>query len=76
MCCSKQKVEFKMNDLVEVKTKGKGVIKYIGVTSFIPNKLLYGIELENKKGNHNGTYEGQTYFDCKDGHGVFTGILF
>mmetsp|Transcript_36929 Transcript_36929/g.86929 ORF Transcript_36929/g.86929 Transcript_36929/m.86929 type:complete len:933 (+) Transcript_36929:129-2927(+) len=55
---------------VTVSGKRKGVIKYIGSTSFGPGEWC-GVELDKPKGNHDGGVDGQRYFTCKAQHGVY-----
>jgi len=55
---------------VTVSGKRKGVIKYIGNTSFGPGEWC-GVELDKPKGLHDGGVDGQRYFTCKANHGVY-----
>ncbi|KAL7887266.1 hypothetical protein AOLI_G00049870 [Acnodon oligacanthus] len=48
-----------------------GTLRYLGHLQGSPDIHL-GVELElAENGQQTGTYEGQFYFDCKPGHGVF-----
>jgi dynactin 1 len=49
---------------------GRGVVRFIGATSFSAGKWV-GIELPDAKGKNDGTVMGITYFNCKPNHGVF-----
>ncbi|XP_051576607.1 CAP-Gly domain-containing linker protein 4-like [Myxocyprinus asiaticus] len=48
-----------------------GTLRYLGYMQNSPDFYL-GVELElADNGQYDGTYEGQSYFDCEPGHGVF-----
>ena len=65
--------------------KSEGTIEFIGPASFgtFKSKLMgkfkskegaiiwYGIKLNKKNGNNNGTVNGRKYFECKEKHGIF-----
>lgn len=56
-----------------IKREGKhplGVIKWIGKFPH-SSTVQIGIELDEKFGKHDGSYQGKQYFKCKPGHGVF-----
>lgn len=55
--------------IVEIPS-GRGVVRFLGSTSFSPGKWV-GIELDESKGKNDGTVMGVTYFNCKMNHGVF-----
>mmetsp|Transcript_386 Transcript_386/g.1061 ORF Transcript_386/g.1061 Transcript_386/m.1061 type:complete len:2458 (+) Transcript_386:127-7500(+) len=48
-----------------------GIIRFVGrdISSRVPTAAI-GIELDEKKGEHNGTIGSASYFSCKAGHGV------
>lgn len=50
--------------------KRKGTVKFIGHTSFGPGEWV-GIELDKATGTHDGGVNGQRYFTCIPGHGVY-----
>lgn len=53
---------FKVGQRVEVTGKDvKGVIAYIGVTSFAPGSWI-GLVLDEAKGKNNGSIQGTSYF--------------
>lgn len=49
---------------------GRGIVKFCGSTHFQVGKWV-GIELLEKKGKNDGSVQGQKYFDCKPGYGIF-----
>eukprot|EP00946_MAST-07B_sp_MAST-7B-sp1_P003122 g3122.t1 len=48
----------------------KGVVRFIGTTSFADGEW-YGVELNEPKGKNDGTVNGETYFSCAPLHGLF-----
>ena len=53
-------------------TKCKGTVRYIGIPSWSESgNVHYGLELAKKKGDHNGTFEGIQYFQCKPKYGIY-----
>ena len=51
----------------------RGTVRYTG-RLMGKDGLFAGIELSNNTGNHDGTYQGHTYFKCKAKRGVFVPI--
>ncbi|XP_039596187.1 CAP-Gly domain-containing linker protein 4-like [Polypterus senegalus] len=48
-----------------------GTIQFLGFLSSLQDFRI-GVELESPEyGQHDGVFEGQRYFHCKPGHGVF-----
>merc|ERR1711879_1020649 len=53
-------------------TKCKATVRSIGVPSWSDSgNVYYGLELAKKKGDHNGSYEGVSYFKCKAKYGIY-----
>lgn len=50
--------------------KRKGTVRFIGKTAFGPGEWV-GIELDKPSGSHDGGANGQRYFTCPVGHGVY-----
>jgi len=48
----------------------RGAVHFYGKTKFAQG-VWVGIELDAPLGNHSGSIKGETYFTCKDKHGVF-----
>eukprot|EP01084_Bolivina_argentea_P031633 58544_1 len=65
-------VEFTVGDGVTVKSKGTGIVRFVGIPSFskVP-KPMYGVELDDPKGICDGTFKKITYFKCKRNYGVY-----
>lgn len=55
----------------EVIGVGSGVIRFVGVHAK-NNEPRIGVEMNDPKGNNNGTVKGHAYFECKDGFGLLT----
>ncbi|VDM38261.1 unnamed protein product [Toxocara canis] len=55
---------------VTVGRMGTGVLRYVGPVHG-KEGLFCGVELDLPEGRHNGTYQGVTYFQCTDMHGIF-----
>mmetsp|Transcript_14057 Transcript_14057/g.30433 ORF Transcript_14057/g.30433 Transcript_14057/m.30433 type:complete len:446 (+) Transcript_14057:963-2300(+) len=50
----------------------KGTIRFIGRCSELFPGYWVGLELDEKKGNNDGTVQGgSAYFKCEDGHGLY-----
>ncbi|KAJ6657350.1 hypothetical protein lerEdw1_002517 [Lerista edwardsae] len=63
-------LDFSIGDRVLVSNVQPGTLRFKGQTSFAKG-LWAGVELDKPEGNNNGTYNGITYFDCKEKHGIF-----
>ncbi|XP_028415444.1 uncharacterized protein LOC114538464 [Dendronephthya gigantea] len=49
----------------------RGVVRYIGYLPEKLNKIYIGLELGDSDGKHDGKFNGQRFFKCKQNHGVF-----
>lgn len=47
-----------------------GTIRFVGKPQFAPG-LWVGIELEDASGKNDGSVQGERYFECPPGHGMF-----
>lgn len=65
---------FNIGDYVLLKKDRKGIVRYIGKTAIVRGTLV-GVELDkpNPAGS-NGTFCGETYFECENDHGVFVKV--
>lgn len=61
--------DLQVGTLVET-VAGRGTVKFCGSTHFQVGKWV-GIELFEKKGKNDGSVQGQKYFECKPGYGIF-----
>jgi len=64
---------FSLGDRVFVEKKNcNGMVHYIGVPKFARTpKVFVGLELDEPKGNCNGSLAGCTYFQCDDNYGLY-----
>ena len=46
------------------------VVRFVGNTHFAPGGWV-GVELEDGTGKNDGAVQGERYFDCEMGHGMF-----
>uniref|UniRef100_A0A5F8H067 Centrosomal protein 350 n=1 Tax=Monodelphis domestica TaxID=13616 RepID=A0A5F8H067_MONDO len=61
---------FHLGDRVLVSNVQPGTLRFKGLTEFAKG-FWAGVELDKPEGNNNGTYDGITYFECKEKHGIF-----
>ena len=59
-----------VGDTVDLQNGTRGIVRYVGLTSFSPGKWV-GIELVEAVGKHDGVVQGKRYFKCPMNHGVF-----
>ena len=62
--------DFKLGQTVQLNDGRKGIVRFIGTTSFQVGEWV-GIELEEKTGKNDGSVRGERYFDCPMGYGMF-----
>ena len=61
-----------IGDRVTVWYRGKATIKFIGTLQHYQDESVwYGIELDDRKGQHDGTVKGIEYFKCAAQYGMF-----
>ncbi|XP_074078266.1 centrosome-associated protein 350 isoform X2 [Macrotis lagotis] len=61
---------FHLGDRVLISNVQPGTLRFKGLTEFAKG-FWAGVELDKPEGNNNGTYDGITYFECKEKHGIF-----
>ncbi|XP_074164609.1 centrosome-associated protein 350 [Sminthopsis crassicaudata] len=63
-------LDFQLGDRVLISNVQPGTLRFKGLTEFAKG-FWAGVELDKPEGNNNGTYDGITYFECKEKHGIF-----
>ncbi|XP_070581927.1 centrosome-associated protein 350-like isoform X2 [Ptychodera flava] len=63
-------VDFNIGDRVLVGDKQPGTLRFKGKTSFATG-FWGGVELDVPKGTNDGSINGQEYFTCEPGYGIF-----
>lgn len=62
--------DFEIGQTVELSDGRIAIIQYIGNTAFAPGDWL-GVVLEDATGKNDGLVQGQRYFECRPGYGMF-----
>ncbi|KAK2590119.1 hypothetical protein QQS21_012199 [Conoideocrella luteorostrata] len=62
--------DFKPGQTVQLSDGRKATVRFAGQTSFQVGEWI-GVELEEKTGKNDGSVQGQRYFDCPVGYGMF-----
>lgn len=62
--------ELKVGQKVELQDGRIARVHFVGNALFAAGEWL-GVELEDASGKNDGSVQGQRYFDCKPGHGMF-----
>ena len=63
-------LDFNVGQNVKLNDGRNAKIRFAGNTLFAPGDWL-GVELENNSGKNDGAVQGQRYFLCEPGHGMF-----
>ncbi|XP_040840277.1 centrosome-associated protein 350 isoform X3 [Ochotona curzoniae] len=63
-------LDFHIGDRVLIGNVQPGTLRFKGETNFAKG-FWAGVELDKPEGNNNGTYDGITYFICKEKYGIF-----
>lgn len=61
---------FQLGQMVELQDGRIATVQFIGSTHFAAGEWL-GVELDDASGKNDGAVQGQRYFDCEPGHGMF-----
>ncbi|KAI9733545.1 MAG: hypothetical protein M1834_003146 [Cirrosporium novae-zelandiae] len=61
---------FAVGQTVEIQDGRIATVRFVGATHFAPGSWV-GIELEDASGKNDGAVQGQRYFDCEPGFGMF-----
>ncbi|KAF4965578.1 hypothetical protein FSARC_6642 [Fusarium sarcochroum] len=62
--------DFKPGQTVQLNDGRKGIVRFAGSTHFQVGEWI-GVELEEKTGKNDGSVQGERYFDCPSGYGMF-----
>jgi dynactin 1 len=62
--------DFKPGQTVQLNDGRKGIVRFAGNTHFQVGEWI-GVELEEKTGKNDGSVQGERYFDCPMGYGMF-----
>ena len=62
--------DFEIGQTVELQDGRLATVQYIGDTHFAPGDWI-GVVLSDASGKNDGAVQGQRYFDCEVGHGMF-----
>lgn len=62
--------DFKPGQTVLLNDGRKATVRFAGQTSFQVGEWI-GVELDEKTGKNDGSVQGQRYFDCPAGYGMF-----
>jgi len=61
---------FEVGQTVELQDGRIARLRYIGDAHFATGDWI-GVELDDASGKNDGSVQGQRYFDCEPGHGMF-----
>ncbi|MCJ1283481.1 hypothetical protein MMC26_002810 [Xylographa opegraphella] len=61
---------FAVGQTVELQDGRTAIVRFLGNTHFAAGDWM-GVELSDATGKNDGSVQGQRYFDCKSGHGMF-----
>ena len=62
--------DFHVGQTVELQDGRIATVQFIGNTHFAAGDWI-GVELDDASGKNDGAVQGQRYFDCTPGHGMF-----
>ena len=62
--------ELAAGQTVQLPDGRKGIVRFVGQTYFAPGDWV-GVELDDDTGKNDGSVQGERYFDCAMGHGMF-----
>lgn len=61
---------YAVGQLIELKDGRTATVRFTGQTSFAAGDWI-GVELEDASGKNDGSVQGQRFFECEQGHGMF-----
>lgn len=56
--------------LISLPDGRRAIIRFVGTTHFAPGEWA-GVELDNPTGKNDGAVQGERYFECEPGFGMF-----
>lgn len=62
--------DFDIGQAIELSDGRTATVQYTGNTQFAPGDWL-GVVLDDATGKNDGSVQGQRYFDCRPGYGMF-----
>lgn len=62
--------DFKPGQIVQLNDGRKATVRFAGQTHFQVGEWI-GVELEERTGKNDGSVQGERYFDCPAGYGMF-----
>ncbi|KAL2759871.1 hypothetical protein ACRALDRAFT_2038634 [Sodiomyces alcalophilus JCM 7366] len=62
--------EIVVGQTIQLSDGRTGVVRFVGTAHFAPGDWV-GIELDEDTGKNDGSVQGERYFDCAMGHGMF-----
>ena len=62
--------DFKPGQTVQLNDGRKAIVRFAGQTNFQVGEWV-GVELDEKTGKNDGSVQGERYFDCPMGYGMF-----
>lgn len=62
--------DFQVGQKIELSDGRTATVHFVGSTQFAAGDWI-GVELEDASGKNDGSVQGQRYFECEPGHGMF-----
>ena len=62
--------DFQIGQTIELQDGRTATVRYVGSAHFAGGDWV-GVELDDATGKNDGEVQGERYFDCKPGHGMF-----
>lgn len=62
--------DFQVGQTVELQDGQKATVQFVGQTHFAAGGWI-GVVLDDATGKNDGSVQGQRYFNCQPGHGMF-----
>jgi dynactin 1 len=63
-------MDVKIGQTIESKDGKKGIVQYIGPLHLAAGTWI-GLQLPDPSGKNDGSVQGERYFECKPGYGIF-----